>query len=170
MGDWSGEVHGVLKKNGVTVAAYVPEGGIKKLIALCGDDPEIKTVPLANESEGPCVLAGSWLGGERGILMMQGSGVGNCINNFGLQVACNFPLLTLVPLRGSWGEGNSWMTYQGRTVEHFFELAGFSTHFIEHPEQVAPTVDAGLRMAYQANARVAVIVSQRVTGTKEFTR
>lgn len=170
MGGWSGEVHRTLKKNDVTVAAYVPEGGLKDLIARCGDDPEITTVPLANESEGPCVLAGSWLGGRRGILMMQGSGVGNCINNVGLQIACNFPLLMLAPLRGSWGEGNSWMTYQGRTVEKILELAGFSVYHLDDAADVAPTVDAGLRMAYQANARVAVLLSQRVTGTKEFKR
>ena len=170
MGDWSEEVHAVLKKNDVTVAAYVPEGGIKKLIAICDEDPDIRNVPLANESEGPCVLAGSWLGGQKGILLMQGSGVGNCINNFGLQIGCNFPIVTLVPLRGSWGEGNSWMTYQGRTVETLFQVADFNTYYIDDAEDVAPTVDAGLRMAYQANARVAIILSQRVTGAKEFKR
>lgn len=170
MGDWSAEVHDALKKNDVAVAAYVPEGGLKKLIGLCADDPGIRTVPLANESEGPCVIAGSWLGGQKGILLMQGSGVGNCMNNFGLQVACNFPILTLVAVRGSWGEGNSWMTYQSRTVEKFFELADFNTYVVDNADDVAPTVDAGLRMAYQANARVAVILSQRVSGTKEFKR
>ena len=42
------------------------------------------SVVLTTEEEGIGYLAGAWLGGERGALLMQSSGVGNCINTLGI--------------------------------------------------------------------------------------
>ena len=169
-GDWSQEVFEVFKNNDVEIMAHVPEGGVKNLISLCEEDSNIQVVPLTNESEGCCLLAGAWLGGKKGILLMQGSGAGNCINNFGLNIAGRIPLLTLVSLRGSWAEGNYWMIYQGRTLHRIFEDIGFKVYEVDNREDAAPTVEAALKMAYFADAQVAVILSQRMTGTKEFKR
>ena len=168
--NWSQETYQVLKNNGVEVVTYVPEGGVKDLIALCDDDPDMDLVSLTNESEGNCVLAGAWLGGKKGVFLMQGSGAGNCINNFGLNIAGRFPLLAVIALRGSWGEGNYWMIYQGRTMRRILEEVGFKVYEVDKVEDAAPTIEAGLKMAFNADAQVAVILSQRLTGTKEFTR
>ncbi|MEX2450054.1 MAG: phosphonopyruvate decarboxylase [Rhodospirillales bacterium] len=167
---WSQEVYRVFKDNGVDVVTYVPEGGVKDLIGLCAADDTMDMVPLTNESEGPCLLAGSWLAGKKGVLLMQGSGAGNCINNFGLNIAGRFPLLTVVALRGSWSEGNYWMIYQGRTMHRIFEDIGFKVYEVDKIEDAAPTIEAALKMAYFADAQVAVILSQRLTGAKEFKR
>lgn len=61
---------------------------------------------LTTEEEGIGILAGAWLGGERGVLLMQSSGVGNCINTLSLSKVCGFPLLIIVTMRGEWGELN----------------------------------------------------------------
>ena len=42
------------------------------------------------------MLAGACLGGQRGVLLLQSSGVGNCINMLSLPVICHMPLLMLV--------------------------------------------------------------------------
>ena len=168
--NWSQEAYQVLKDNGVEVVTYVPEGGVKDLIALCDDDPNMDLVSLTNESEGNCVLAGAWLGGKKGVFLMQGSGAGNCINNFGLNIAGRFPLLAIIALRGSWAEGNYWMIYQGRTMHRILEEAGFKVYEVDKVEDAAPTIEAAHKMAYSADAQVAVILSQRLTGTKEFKR
>ena len=168
--NWSQETYQVLKSNGAEVVTYVPEGGVKDLIALCDNDPDMDLVPLTNESEGNCVLAGAWLGGKKGVFLMQGSGAGNCINNFGLNIAGRFPLLAIIALRGSWGEGNYWMIYQGRTMHRILEEAGFKVYEVDKIEDAAATVEAAFKMAYSADAQVAVILSQRLTGTKEFKR
>ena len=65
-------------------------------------------VVLATEEEGIGLLAGAWLGGERGVLLMQSSGVGNCINTLSMIRTCQFPLLLVVTMRGEWGETNPW--------------------------------------------------------------
>ena len=54
---------------------------------------------LTTEEEGIGILAGAWLGGERGVLLMQSSGVGNCINTLSLAKVCGFPLLMIVTMR-----------------------------------------------------------------------
>ena len=54
------------------------------------------------------MLAGAWLGGERGALLMQSSGAGNCINMLGMINECRFPLLMILTMRGHWGEFNPW--------------------------------------------------------------
>ena len=168
--DWAAGVHRVFQDAGVSLAAYVPDGGLKDIIRHCDEDPDIRAIPLTNEREGPCLMAGAWLGGERSVLLMQGSGVGNCMNNFGITIAGNFPLLTIVTLRGSWGEGNPWMLYQGRTVARMFDLAGFMVNVVERAEDVEDAVGAAAQTAFNASGRMAIILSQRVTGAKKFKR
>ncbi len=60
------------------------------------------------------MLAGAWLGGVRGVLLMQSSGVGNCVNLLSLVQECRFPLLMIVTMRGEWGETNPWQVPMGR--------------------------------------------------------
>jgi sulfopyruvate decarboxylase TPP-binding subunit len=168
--NWAKAVHGVFQDAGIGLAAYVPDGGLKDIIRHCDEDPDICAVPLTNESEGPCLMAGAWLGGERSVLMMQGSGVGNCMNNFGITIAGNFPLLTIITLRGSWGEGNPWMLYQGRTMERMLDLAGFMATVVDDAANVEEAVSVAAQTAFNASGRMAVILSQRVTGAKKFKR
>ena len=78
--DWVDEIFAVLKEKNIGQVGYVPDAGHARLIELCRGDPAIRAVPLTSEEEGVALLAGAWLGGQRGVLLMQSSGVGNCIN------------------------------------------------------------------------------------------
>jgi sulfopyruvate decarboxylase TPP-binding subunit len=46
------------------------------------------------------LLAGAHLGGQRAVLAMQSSGVGNCINLLSLIQIAQFPFVALVSMRG----------------------------------------------------------------------
>ena len=97
--DWPAGIHDVLGELEVRQIVYVPDSGHKRLIELCIADTEMLTVPLTSEEEGIGLLAGAWLGGERGALLMQSSGVGNCINVIAsMTCACDFPLLLLITM------------------------------------------------------------------------
>ena len=78
--DWPAEVHCELAAAGVRVVGYVPDAGHKRLIELCRADRKMRAVPLTTEEEGIGLACGAWLGGERSVLLMQSSGVGNLIN------------------------------------------------------------------------------------------
>ena len=74
---WPDEVYRVLKDAGVKQVAMVPDAGHSRLIRSFEADPETRVVTLTTEEEGVAMLAGAWLGGQRGVLLLQSSGVGN---------------------------------------------------------------------------------------------
>ena len=83
---WPDEIYRVLKDAGIRQVAMVPDAGHSRLIRAFEADPETRVVTLTTEEEGVAMLAGAWLGGERGVLLLQSSGVGNCINMLSLPV------------------------------------------------------------------------------------
>jgi hypothetical protein len=77
---WQDDLYDLLRRNNVTQFAYVPDAGHRILIDRSLADPEVHSVVLTSEEEGVAMLAGADLGGARGVLLMQSSGTGNCVN------------------------------------------------------------------------------------------
>jgi sulfopyruvate decarboxylase alpha subunit len=148
----------------------VPDGGLIELIRAAQDDAQMRAIPLTTEEEGVAMAAGAWLGGQRAALLMQSSGVGNCVNMLSLIKTCRFPFLTLVTLRGEWGEFNPWQVPMGQATPACFELMGVQVLRIEHAAEAAETVQAGATQAYEGGSAVAVLLSQRLIGSKRFVK
>jgi sulfopyruvate decarboxylase alpha subunit len=165
---WSRAIHRVLVEQKVRQVAYVPDAGHAALIAMCHADRSMRAVALTTEEEGVALLAGAWLGGIRGALLMQSSGVGNCINMLGFTRECRFPLLALVTMRGEWGEANPWQVPMGQGTAPALAQAGVVVHRADRPEEVADTVSAAAQLAYTSSRAVAVLLGQRLIGTKAF--
>lgn len=165
---WSSEVFEELRRARVRQVAYVPDAGLSELIKLSDADPGMSSVTLTTEQEGVAMLAGAWLGGERGVLLMQSSGVGNCINMLSLQQECRIPLLAIVTMRGEWGEFNPWQLPMGQQTQAALELAGVIVQRAASTADIAPMVAAAARLAFDTARAVAVLIPQRVLGTKEF--
>jgi len=168
LSDWPALAHQVLKTLRVSQVAYVPDAGHRKLIELCQADPAMRAIPLTTEEEGVGLAAGAWLGGERAVLLMQSSGVGNCPNTLAMMKSCGFPFLTLVTMRGEWGEFNPWQLPMGQTTAATLELAGCAVYRAETPDAVAPAFEAAGRLAFDAGAMAAVLIAQKLIGTKSF--
>jgi sulfopyruvate decarboxylase alpha subunit len=166
--DWPLESHRALRAAEVRQVSYVPDAGHSRLINLCHDDAAMVTTVLTGEQEGIGLACGAWLGGERAVLLMQSSGVGNCVNAFSLLKTCGFPFLTLVTMRGQWGEFNPWQVPMGQTTAATFALAGFIVHPVERADEVGPTVAAAAKLAFDSSVPVAVLLGQRLIGTKAF--
>jgi sulfopyruvate decarboxylase alpha subunit len=157
-----------LKSAGVRQVAYVPDAGLSRLIELCHADAALSTVPLTSEEQGIGLAAGAWLGGERSALLMQSSGVGNCVNALTLASNCGFPLLMLVTMRGEWGEFNPWQIPMGQATREVLRSSGVRTFRLEQAGDAQATVGAAARLAFDGYAMVAVLVSQRLLGAKSF--
>src|SRR3954468_18636406 len=166
--DWSAEVHRELVAGGVRIVGYVPDAGHKRLIELCQADAEMRAVVLTTEEEGIGLAAGVWLGGEKSVLLMQSSGVGNVVNAIGMMRECRFPLVSLVTMRGQQGEFNPWQVPMGQATRSVLEAMGTIVHYPTGAAYIAPTVNAALRLAYNSYASVAVLIPQRVIGIKSF--
>jgi sulfopyruvate decarboxylase alpha subunit len=165
---WQEALFRVLKKGSVAQLAYVPDAGHAHVIREARRDPAVRDVVLTTEEEGVALVSGAWLGGQRAVLLMQSSGVGNCVNMFSLLTACQFPFLTLVTMRGEYAEFNPWQGPMGRGVQPALELMGITVLRVDEPEQVEDVVGAALVSAFEANERVAVLLGQRLIGRKKW--
>jgi sulfopyruvate decarboxylase alpha subunit len=163
---WPNLVFQKLREFEVRHVTYVPDAGQARLIELCSH--EMEPTVLTTEEEGIGILAGAWLGGERGVLLMQSSGVGNCINMLSLAKVCSFPLLMIVSMRGEWGEANPWQVPMGQIAAENLRLAGVIVYEVTDPEAAAPAVEAAARIAFNGGLMVAVLLSQRMLGAKLF--
>jgi sulfopyruvate decarboxylase alpha subunit len=164
--DWPEAIFEVLCDAGVSQVAYVPDAGHARLIEFCRANGSMHSVALTSEEEGVALLAGAWLGGARGVLLMQSSGVGNCINMLSVMQECRFPLLAIVTMRGEWGEFNPWQVPMGQGVAAALANAGVIVQHVEHADDVVPTVRSASELAFNAFRAVAVSISQRILGSK----
>ena len=167
---WQDSVFQVLKKAGVRQVAYVPDAGHAQAIQQAKDDPEIRDVVLTTEEEGVALVCGAWLGGDRAVLLMQSSGVGNCVNMFSLLQTCQFPFLALITMRGEYAEFNPWQNPMGQATQRALEIMGVTVHRVDDPDDVEDTVSAALDSAFDANERVAVLLGQKLIGRKKWER
>lgn len=167
---WPQHIYGVLRQYDVRQVAFVPDGGHAELIRRVQGDPDIRAVALTTEEEGVALLAGAWLGGQRGVLLMQSSGVGNCVNMLSLVKTCRLPFLTLVTMRGEWGEFNPWQVPMGSTTADAFRLMDVGVLRADVPEAVGATVAAAARMAFEGGSAAAVLLSQQLIGAKVFVK
>ncbi len=165
---WPDSLYDVLVRQHVRQVAYVPDAGHSRLIERCADNPDMVSTVLTTEEEGVALLAGAWLGGDRGVLLMQSSGVGNCINMFTLIENCRLPLMTLVTMRGEWGEFNPWQAQMGQATPDILTRMGIQVHCVDEPGDAAPTLDAAIRQSYDGMLPSAVLLSQRLIGRKAF--
>lgn len=168
--EWVPDLYRVLKAQGIEQVAYVPDAGHSQLIKLCEADAQIHSVSLTTEEEGVAMLGGAWLGGAKGAMLIQSSGVGNCINMLALIQECRMPFLTIVTMRGEWGEFNPWQCPMGQSTQAALENAGVFVLRADAGGEIAETVRAAALLAFNSNRAVAVLIGQKVLGIKDFNK
>ena len=168
MQPWPDTIYEQLRAGDVTQFVYVPDAGHQVLIDRSIADARVLSLCLTTEEEGVAMLAGADLGGARGVLLMQSSGVGNCVNMFALIKGGQFPFLTLISMRGEFGEGNPWQMPMGQAVQPVLEAMGMVCLRIDAAEQTASSIQAATTLAFKAGQAVAVLLGQKLIGAKVF--
>jgi sulfopyruvate decarboxylase alpha subunit len=167
---WQDDIFNVLKKGGIKQVSYVPDAGHAHVIRRVHADPDMRGIVLTTEEEGVAIAAGAWLGGDRHALLMQSSGVGNCINMMSLLDSCRIPFLTLVTMRGEYAEFNPWQVPMSRATQGVMEAMGITVLRVSKPDEVEDVVSAALDSVFQAGERVAILLSQSLIGRKKWVR
>jgi sulfopyruvate decarboxylase TPP-binding subunit len=167
---WADGAYRAMAGAGVSIVAYVPDAGLSRLLALCEADSAMDLVGLTDERDGIPLLMGSWLGGRKGVLLMQSSGVGNCPNMLAMANTGRFPIPMIVTMRGEWGEFNPWQVAMAQALPKVFDSLGVRTLPLERDGDGEATVAAALRLAFESDQMVAVLVRQRLIGSKSFAR
>ena len=94
-----------LKKQGFNFASGVPCSILGGIIDYLSADTDITYIPATREDEAIGVATGAYLAGKKPLVLMQNSGLGNCINALtSLVFPYKVPLLLLISWRGF--EGN----------------------------------------------------------------
>ena len=166
--NWQNGLYKTLRNADITIFSYVPDAGHKILINEAIRDKDVIAISLSSEQEGIGIAAGSYLGGKKSVLLMQSSGVGNCINQLSLIKHGQFPFLTIVTMRGQFGEGNPWQYAMGEAVVPTLKSMGVSCLSIDKIEDINSTIRAALIMVHKSERSVAVLLSQKLIGAKEF--
>jgi len=168
--DWPDQLFDVLKRAEVKQVGYVPDAGHSRLIALAKADNGMRDVVLTTEEEGVALAAGAWLGGQRAALLMQSSGVGNCINMLSLINTCRFPFLTFITMRGEWAEFNPWQVPMSQATEPVLTAMGVKVYRASEAHEVADTAQAAAELAFGGDFAVAVLLSQKLIGRKVWVK
>lgn len=165
---WPDQIYDLLKKHNIRQVALVPDAGHSRLIKRCLADNEMKVVTLTTEEEGVAMLQGAWLGGDKGILLMQSSGVGNVINMLSLSILHRCPMPMLVTMRGDFGEFNPAQVPMGNATQAVLEAMGTLVKRADEARDIGPTVDATIRLAFNTYRPTATLIGQRLLGAKTF--
>ena len=168
--DWPDRLFETIKRGGLRQVGYVPDAGHARLIERCRSDDEIRDVVLTSEEEGVAMAAGAWLGGQRAALLMQSSGLGNCVNMLSLARTCRFPLLMLITMRGEWEEFNPWQVPMGSIVDPVLKLCEAEVYRIREPVEVAGAAERAVQQAFGDERIVALVLSQQLIGRKVWTK
>ena len=165
---WPDQIHRIFRDQDMRQIAYVPDFGHARLIELVRADRRMRAIPLTTEEEGVALAVGAWLGGKRSVLLLQSSGVGNCINMLGMVQECRVPLLMLVTMRGQWSEFNPWQVPMAQATAPALTAMGVVVQIVDRTDEVVETVAAAARLAFNTSRAVAVLIGQRVIGAKQF--
>jgi len=166
--DWHQDIFQVLQEQQIDLVAHVPDAGHSPLIVKCEAHNSIDVVTLTTEEEGVGIISGAWAGGRRGVLLMQSSGVGNCINALALPLICRIPFLTIISMRGEWGEFIPWQVPMGLGTPKVLDAMDIRVFRADTKAEVGTTVDAAAKLAFNTRQSAAVLLSQRMIGAKQF--
>jgi sulfopyruvate decarboxylase alpha subunit len=166
---WHQIVHEVLKRNDVRLVTYVPDRVLTPLIRSMHEDPFFTTFVCTREEEAVGVVTGAWMGGMRGIVLMQTSGFATLANALAsLAVPYQIPLLMMISERGTLGEFNLGQAIVCRTMRPVLQALGIEHHTITRLDELDFIVDRSIRQAVATQAPAALILSPLLTGGKVF--
>jgi sulfopyruvate decarboxylase alpha subunit len=166
---WDAITLQVLKKNDVQLVAYVPDRVLTPLIQGIHDDPFFTAFPTAREEEAVGIIAGAWMGGKLGAVLMQTSGFATLANVLASLVApYQIPLVMFISERGTLGEFNYGQALVCRTVRPILDSLAMEYHTVTRLNELAFIVDRSIKQAVATQATVAFILSPLLTGGKVF--
>jgi sulfopyruvate decarboxylase alpha subunit len=166
---WHEIVVKVLKANQVKLVAYVPDNVLAPLIRAVHADPYFTVLAPAREEEAVGLVTGAYMGGIRGIVLMQTSGFATLANVLAsLPVAFQLPVLLMVSERGTLGEFNLGQALVHRTMQPVLTALTIENNTLTRLDEVEFVVDRSIKQAMATRQPAALLLSPLLTGGKVF--
>jgi len=166
--EWSAAMFDILRDAGIKLFTHVPDAGNDYLIQLAESQNDTRSLLLTSEEEGVAIAAGADLAGERAVVCMQSSGVGNCPNYLSLAKGARFPVLMIVTMRGDYGEENPWQYPMGSAVEPILEAMDIRIFKVDKRDDLEQATRAALGASGNGKESAAIVLSQKFLGAKGF--
>jgi sulfopyruvate decarboxylase alpha subunit len=168
---WHEITRSVLKRHQVSLVTYVPDNVLRPLIEGIHADPFFTAFAVAREEEGIGIVNGAWMGGTRGILLMQTSGFATLANVLAsLSVPFQIPTLMMVSERGTLGEFNIGQAMVARTMRPVLDALAIETHTITRLDELEFILDRSIVQVAATAAPACFILSPLLTGGKVFAK
>jgi sulfopyruvate decarboxylase alpha subunit len=164
---WHVHVADALRRNDIRTVATVPDYIVSQVLEHLWADESCRVVTVTREEEGVGVLAGAFMAGQRGALLMQNSGLGNCVNGLAsLNVAAQIPLVMVISHRGDIGEFNVAQVPMGQATEQVLDALDVRYIKPHTVEELDAEVDGLIKLAYTRNLPVAIVLPNDLTGNR----
>jgi sulfopyruvate decarboxylase alpha subunit len=162
---WDETVVRVLKSNQVRLVAYVPDKVLAPLIERLIADDWFTVINPAREEEAVGIVTGAYMGGLRGIVLMQTSGFATLANALAsLTVPCQIPLVMMISERGTIGDHQLGQAIVCRTMRPVLDTLNIEHFSIERREDVEFVTDRMIKQAFTTQAAAAILLSPLLTG------
>ncbi|MDH3739876.1 MAG: thiamine pyrophosphate-binding protein [Alphaproteobacteria bacterium] len=166
--EWPGVMFDNLRDAGIKLFTHVPDAGNDQLIAIAEEHNETDALLLTSEEEGIAICAGADLAGQRAILCMQSSGLGNCMNYLSLAKGARFPVLMMISMRGDYGEQNPWQYPMGEAAETLLKSMGIQIFKVEERGDLERATVAAVDASGKGAHAAAIVLGQKFLGAKGF--
>ncbi len=166
---WAKHVADVLRRNDIRTFATVPDSIVSRVLEHLRADPQCRVVTVTREEEGVGLLSGAWLAGRRGALLMQNSGLGNCVNALAsLNVASQIPLVLVMSHRGDLGEFNPAQVPMGQATGPVLDALGIRWIRPTSVAELEAQADGLVTLGYTRSLPVALVLPSELTGGKKL--
>jgi sulfopyruvate decarboxylase alpha subunit len=161
---WDETLVRVFKANEIKLITYVPDKVLAPLIKRLHADPYFTVICPAREEEAVGIVTGAYMGGLRGIVLMQTSGFATLPNALAsLTVPYQIPLLMLISERGTLGDFQLGQVIVCRTMRPILNSLNIENYGIERQDDVEFIADRMIKQAYATQANAAMILSPLLT-------
>jgi sulfopyruvate decarboxylase alpha subunit len=162
---WSDIFLQTLKDNDVRLVTYVPDNVLTPLITGVTSDNYFMPITATREDEAIGTLAGAWMGGMKGVVMMQTSGFALIANALAsLIVPYQIPAIMVISERGTMGEFNIGQSMVARVMRPTLDTLGIMHHTLTDESKMGFIVDSSIKQAITTQSSVAFILSPLLTG------
>jgi sulfopyruvate decarboxylase alpha subunit len=165
--DWQFAVADTLVAAGITVAAYVPDTRLQGILSRLADNG-VRMRSLTREEECVGYAAGQRIAGQRPVVLMQSSGLGNALNALGsLAVPYRLGLPLVVSMRGTLGEANPSQVPLGRSAAQLLRTLGIQAFSVRTAAAAAQVTAGAVTLAFQAGECAALMLEAELGGGRE---
>src|SRR5581483_190248 len=165
--DWQADIATAIRGADVGAVAYVPDARLRGIVeALAGAEPEVRT--LTREEECIAYACGHLLAGSRAMVLMQCSGLGNCLNAVGsLCIPYGIGVPIILSMRGTLGERNPSQVPMGRATPALLAALEIQAFPVTDPERAGATAAGALELAFSTGTCAAVVLDASLGGGRE---